>query len=168
MRILQGTSGCDEVTFLDELELDLRAKRDRSDAIDDLFQMTFSEPESVERVSWCLAKMAQNKYADMRIHGILLGIADIDPGTDENVMWGLGELAGTGIGDDASFALIKRKMKDPDASVRGMAAWAAGRYRHRLPMTDEESESILTELLEDDSPLVKASAEFALADEESK
>ena len=99
---------------------------------------------------------------------ILAPFFQVDPGTDENVMWGLGELAGTGIGDDASFALIKRKMKDPDASVRGMAAWAAGRYRHRLSMTDEESEVLLTELLEDDSPLVKASAEFALADEESK
>ena len=156
------------MTFLDELEADLRAKRDRSDAIDDLFQMTFTEPESVEKVSWCLAKMAQNKYADMRIHGILMGIADIDPGTDENVLWGLGELAGTGIGDDASFALIKRKLKDPDASVRGMAAWAAGRYRHRLSMTDGESEGILTDLLDDDSPLVKASAEFTLANEQSK
>ena len=156
------------MTFLDELEADLRAKRDRSDAIDDLFQMTFTEPGSLEKVSWCLAKMAQNKYADMRIHGILMGIADIDPGTDENVLWGLGELAGTGIGDDASFALIKRKLKDPDASVRGMAAWAAGRYRHRLSMTDGESEGILTDLLDDDSPLVKASAEFALANEQSK
>ena len=165
MRILQGTSGCDEVTFLDELELDLRAKRDRSDAIDDLFQMTFSEPESVERVSWCLAKMAQNKYADMRIQSILMSMTDRDPGTDENILWGLGELAGTGIGDDSSFGFIKRKMKDPDDSVRGMAAWAAGRYRHRLSMADEESQSILTELLEDCSPLVKGSARFALDDE---
>ena len=43
-----------------------------------------------------------------------------------------------------------------------MAAWAAGRYAHRLRMSDEESVSTLKGLLEDDSPLVKASAEFAL------
>jgi len=153
------------MTFLEELESDLRAKRDRSDAIDELFQMTFSEPDSMEKISWCLAKMAQNKYADMRIHGILMSIADTDTGTDENVMWGLGELAGSGIGDDASFALIKRKLKDPDNAVRGMAAWAAGRYRHRLGMTDGESEGILRELTDDDSPLVRSSAEFALGEE---
>lgn len=153
------------MSFLDELDADLRAKRDRTDAIDELFQMTFSEPEESERISWCLAKMAQNKYADMRIQGILMGMADTDPGTDENVLWGLGELAGTGIGDDSSFMLIKRKMKDPDTSVRGMAAWAAGRYRHRLGMSDAESEEILEGLLEDDSPLVKGSAEFALGEE---
>ena len=154
------------MTFLDELEADLRAKRDRSDAIDDLFQMTFTEPESVEKVSWCLAKMAQNKYADMRIHGILMGIADIDPGTDENVLWGLGELAGTGIGDDASFALIKRKLKDPDASVRGMAAWAAGRLRFKLGIEDDKLLALLNSLLDDRSNLVKKSAEFALSDEQ--
>ncbi len=156
------------MSFLDELDSDLRAKRDRSDAIDELFQMTFSEPEESERISWCLAKMAQNKYADMRIQSILMSMAGTDPGTDENVLWGLGELAGTEIGDDTSFQLIKRKMKDPDTSVRGMAAWAAGRYRHRLGISDAESEALLGELLEDDSPLVRGSAEFALGDEPSK
>lgn len=152
--------------FLDQLDADLRAKRDRSDAIDELFQMSFcSDADTSERIAWLLAKMAQNKYADMRIHGILMSMADSDPGTDENILWGLGELAGTDIGDDASFALIKRKMASEDAAVRGMAAWAAGRYKHRLGMSDPESETILRSLLEDDSPLVRASAEFAVNDE---
>ena len=156
----------EEEDFLSALDSDLRAKRDRSDAIDDLFQMTLSSPEYGERISWCLAKMAQNKYADMRIHGILMSMADSGPEVDENVLWGLGELAATSIGDDASFALIKRKMEDSDAFLRAMAAWAAGRYRHRLNMTDTDSKRILSELLEDSSPLVKASAEFALSEED--
>ena len=153
------------MSFLDELESDLRAKRDRTDAIDDLFQMSFAEPEESERVSWCLAKMAQNKYADMRIHGILMSMDGSDPGTAENILWGLGELAGTGIGDDSSFALIKQRLNDPDDTIRAMAAWAAGRYRHRLSMTDAESETILKEMLDDCSPLVSGSARFALEDE---
>lgn len=156
------------MSFLEELDADLRAKRDRTDAIDELFQMTFTDPDESERVSWCLAKMAQNKYADMRIHGILMSMADKDPATDENVLWGLGELAATMIGDDNSFALIKRKLGDGTASVRAMAAWAAGRYRHRLGMCDGECLETLNGLLSDCSPLVKASAEFALADEEPK
>jgi len=156
----------EEEDFLSTLDSDLRAKRDRSDAIDDLFQMTMFSSEYGERISWCLAKMAQNKYADMRIHGILMSMADSGPEVDENVLWGLGELAATSIGDDASFGLIKRKMDDGHVSVRAMAAWAAGRYRHRLNMTDADSERILTELLEDSSPLVKASAEFALSEED--
>ena len=151
------------MSYLEELESDLKAKKDRSEDIDELFQMTLcAEPGEIEKIAWCLAKMAQNKYADMRIHGILMSVADTDPGTDENVLGGVGELAGTDIGDDASFAFIKRKLKDPDGSVRAMAAWAAGRYAHRLRMSDEESVSILKGLLEDDSPLVRASAEFAL------
>ena len=156
----------EEEDFLSALDSDLRAKRDRSDAIDDLFQMTMFSSEYGERISWCLAKMAQNKYADMRIHGILMSMADSGPEVDENILWGLGELAATSIGDDASFAFIKRKMEDRDSSLRAMAAWAAGRYRHRLNMTDADSERILTELLEDSSPLVKASAEFALSEED--
>ena len=156
----------EEEDFLSALDADLRAKKDRSDAIDDLFQMTMFSSEYGERISWCLAKMAQNKYADMRIHGILMSMADSGPEVDENVRWGLGELAATSIGDDASFALIKRKMGSEDASLRAMAAWAAGRYRHRLKMSDGESERILSELLEDCSPLVKASAEFALSEED--
>ena len=158
----------EEDDFLSALDSDLRAKRDRTDAIDDLFQMTFAAPEYGERISWCLAKMAQNKCADMRIHSILMSMADSDPEVDENVMWGLGELAATAIGDEASFELIKRKMTDSEDSVKAMAAWAAGRYRHRLNMTDDESEGILSELLNDSSPLVKASAEFALSEEERR
>ena len=158
----------EEDDFLSALDSDLRAKKDRTDAIDDLFQMTFLSPEYGERISWCLAKMAQNKCADMRIHSILMSMADFDPEVDENVMWGLGELAATSIGDTTSFELIKRKMEEGNASVRAMAAWAAGRYRHRLNMTDDGSERILSEMLEDSSPLVRASAEFALSEEEKR
>ena len=49
--------------------------------------------------------------------------------------------------------------------VAPLAVWAAGRYRHRLGMTDGESEGILRELTDDDSPLVRSSAEFALGEE---
>ena len=60
----------DKVTsdYFDSLEADLRAKKDRSEELDELFQMSFLGEEDVrDRTSWCVAKMGQNKVPDMRI-----------------------------------------------------------------------------------------------------
>jgi len=45
-----------------------------------------------------------------------------------------------------------------------MAAWAAGRYHHKLKMTDDELMDKLTSLTEDKSNLVSMSAKFAIED----
>lgn len=157
----------DDAEFLSALDADLRAGKDRTDAIDDLFQMTFgADDATLGSITWCLAKMAQNKVADMRIHGILMSVESEDPDVKENVLWGLGELSGRGIGDENSLGLIKRSMTDPASSVRAMAAWAAGRYMHKLSLEDEESRKLLKDLENDRSELVKTSAKFAFEDKD--
>ena len=60
----------DKVTldYFDSLEADLRAKKDRSEELDELFQLSFLGDDDVkDRTSWCVAKMGQNKVPDMRI-----------------------------------------------------------------------------------------------------
>ena len=83
----------------------------------------------------------------------------------ENVAWGIGEVAGAGIGDERSLSMINQLMKDSDNGVRAMAAWAAGRIRSRLNMENEEMLALLNSLLDDRSNLVQKSAEFALNDD---
>ena len=160
----------DKVTadYFDSLEADLRAKKDRSEELDELFQSSFlGEDDIKERTSWCVAKMGQNKVPDMRILDILVSMKD-DPNEQvrENVAWGIGEVAGANIGDDRSVSVINELMKDPDNGVRAMAAWAAGRIRHRLNIDDGEMLALLKGLLDDRSDLVKRSAEFALNEEQ--
>ena len=160
----------DKVTadYFDSLEADLRAKKDRSEELDELFQSSFlGEDDIKERTSWCVAKMGQNKVPDMRILDILVSMKD-DPNEQvrENVAWGIGEVAGANIGDDRSVSVINELMKDPDNGVRAMAAWAAGRIRHRLNIDDGEMLALLNGLLDDRSDLVKRSAEFALNEEQ--
>lgn len=151
------------IGYLDSLESDLRAGKDRSSEIDELFQMTLCADDAVkERVSWCLAKMAQNKCADIRIHVILLSLRGSSQEVLENVAWGLGELAGRGTGDDSSLDLLKILMKHQSSSVRSMAAWATGRCHRKLGLFDAESMSILESLRDDKSQLVRRSAEFAI------
>ena len=160
----------DKVTadYFDSLEADLRAKKDRSEELDELFQSSFlGEDDIKERTSWCVAKMGQNKVPDMRILDILVSMKD-DPNEQvrENVAWGIGEVAGANIGDDRSVSVINELMKDPDNGVRAMAAWAAGRLRFKLGVNDDDMLALLNSLLDDRSNLVKKSAEFALSDEQ--
>ena len=159
----------DKVTsdYLDSLESDLRAKKDRSEELDELFQLSFLGEDDVrDRTSWCVAKMGQNKVPDMRILDILVSMKDDDNSqVRENVAWGIGEVAGAGIGDERSLSTVNLLMKDPDNGVRAMAAWAAGRVRSRLKMENDEMLALLNSLLDDRSNLVQKSAEFALNDE---
>ena len=160
----------DKVTadYFDSLEADLRAKKDRSEELDELFQSSFlGEDDIKERTSWCVAKMGQNKTPDMRILDILVSMKD-DPNEQvrENVAWGIGEVAGANIGDDRSVSVINELMKDPDNGVRAMAAWAAGRLRFKLGVNDDDMLALLNSLLDDRSNLVKKSAEFALSEEQ--
>ena len=159
----------DKVTsdYFDSLEADLRAKKDRSEELDELFQLSFLGEEDVrDRTSWCVAKMGQNKVPDMRILDILASMKDDENSqVRENVAWGIGEVAGAGIGDERSLSTVNGLMKDSDNGVRAMAAWAAGRIRSRLNMENEEMLALLNFLLDDRSNLVKKSAEFALNDD---
>ena len=154
--------------YFDSLEVDLRAKKDRSEELDELFQMSFlGEDDIRERTSWCVAKMGQNKVPDMRILDILVSMkGDTVEQVRENVAWEIGEVAGAGIGDERSVSVINELMKDPDNGVRAMAAWAAGRIRFKLGIEDNEMLALLQTLLDDRSNLVKKSAEFALNDEQ--
>ena len=153
--------------YLDSLEKDLRGKKDRSEELDELFQLSFLGEDDVrERVSWCVAKMGQNKVPDMRILDIRASMKDdADSQVRENVVWGIGEVAGAGIGDERSADIVKGLLKDDDNGVRAMAAWAAGRLRFKLNIDDDEMLALLNSLLDDRSNLVKKSAEFALNDE---
>ena len=159
----------DKVTsdYFDSLEADLRAKKDRSEELDELFQLSFLGEEDVrDRTSWCVAKMGQNKVPDMRILDILASMKDDENSqVRENVAWGIGEVAGAGIGDERSLSTVNGLMKDSDNGVRAMAAWAAGRIRSRLNMENEEMLALLNSLLDDRSNLVQKSAEFALNDD---
>lgn len=160
----------DKVTadYFDSLEAELRAKKDRSEELDELFQLSFlGEDDIKERTSWCVAKMGQNKVPDMRILDILVSMKDDDnEQVRENVAWGIGEVAGANIGDDRSVSAVNELMRDPDNGVRAMAAWAAGRLRFKLGVNDNDMLALLNSLLDDRSNLVKKSAEFALSDEQ--
>ena len=156
----------DDVTkeYFDSLEADLRAKKDRSEELDELFQLSFLGDDDVrDRTSWCVAKMGQNKVPDMRILDILVSMKDDENSqVRENVAWGIGEVAGAKIGDGRSMSTVNLLMKDTDNGVRAMAAWAAGRIRSRLKMENDEMLALLNSLLDDRSNFVLKSAEFAL------
>lgn len=170
MRILQGTATpkevitVDEEEWLAELESDLRKKKDRSDTLDELFQLTFlGDPEIRKKAAWCVAKMGQNKVPDTRIVDILIPLTkDPDPETRESVAWGIGEVAGAGIGDDRCISSLRILADDDNKDVRGMAAWATGRLRNKLSLTDPELDDVMKRLLNDESAYVAASARFAL------
>lgn len=151
-----------DTDYFDDLENDLRHKKDRAADLDDLFQYSFLGEDDVrERASWCVAKMGQNKVPDSRILDILYSMTgDDDPQVRENVAWGIGEVAGAGIGDERSIDSVTRLMKDQENTVRGMAVWAAGRLRHKLSLENEAMLDIARSLLDDVSPLVRKSAEY--------
>ena len=157
----------DVMEWLATLEADLRQKKDRTESLDDLFQISFTGSlEELEKVSWCLAKMAQNKSQDMRVYTILMSMYDVSSDdVVENVAWGLGELAGVGIGSYEALSVLKSLLDSSVSTVRSSAAWAVGRYQHRLHLTDPDAISKLQSLLEDPSELVRKSARFAIDDE---
>ena len=155
------------IDWLVELEADLRQKRDRSDSLDYLFQLSFTEgPDVLEKVSWCLAKMGQNKSQDMRVYDILMSMyVGSDDAVRENIAWGLGELAGVGIGSYDALNVLKDILDSGLSTARSSAAWAIGRYHHRLCLSDTESNERLLSLLNDSSELVRMAARFAIGDE---
>ena len=107
--------------------------------------------------------MAQNKVQDLRIAEILSSMADSDdPEVKENICWGIGELAGAGIGDDHMTDIVLRMMSDPNDSVRGMAVWAAGRLIKKLSVDDIRLHDRIQSLKDDDSEYVRKSVEYAL------
>lgn len=152
----------DDPDFFDSLESDLRRGIDRTGSIDELFQYSFvGDDDERERASWCLAKMGQNKVPEIRILDILVSMdGDPDGQVRENVAWGIGEIAGAGIGDGRSVESVTRLMSDGENTVRGMAVWAAGRLKHKLGMDDPAMLEKARELLNDNSALVRKSAEF--------
>lgn len=110
--------------------------------------------------------MAQNKSQDMRVYTILMSMYDVsNDDVVENVAWGLGELAGVGIGSYEALSVLKSLLDSSVSTVRSSAAWAVGRYQHRLHLTDPDAISKLQSLLEDPSELVRKSARFAIDDE---
>lgn len=158
----------DEVMdWLASVETELRQKKDRSDALDELFQLSFmGSGDVLEKVSWCLAKMAQNKTQDMRVYDILMSMyPDSEEDVKENIAWGLGELAGSGIGTMESLDVLKSFLSSQTPTTRASAAWAVGRYHHRLHLSDPDSHEMLGSMLDDPSELVRKSARFAIDDE---
>ena len=151
--------------YMDILDADLRVGKDRSDDLDKLFRLSFLGDTGVRvKVSWCVAKMAQNKVQDMRILDILVSMRDdTDPDVRENISWGIGEIAGFGICDDRSAETLLVFMSDDRSTIRGMAVWAVGRLRHKAGIEDARLISAAEMLLDDPSPLVRKSAEFALS-----
>ncbi|MFA6680371.1 MAG: HEAT repeat domain-containing protein, partial [Candidatus Methanomethylophilaceae archaeon] len=150
--------------WLADLDADLRKKKDRSDALDELFQLTFLGDAGIrQKASWCVAKMGQNKISDMRILDILAPLTDDEDDTvRENVAWGIGEVAGADIGDERSIDSIIKLLDDDVTDVKGMAAWAAGRLKHKLNLTNKHLEEKLISLSDDPSEFVRKSALFAL------
>ncbi len=107
--------------------------------------------------------MAQNKVQDLRIAEILSSMADSDdPEVKENICWGIGELAGAGIGDDHMTDIVMRMMSDPNDSVRGMAVWAAGRLIKKLSVDNTRLHDRIQSLKDDNSEYVRKSVGYAL------
>ena len=154
----------DTEVWLAALDDDLRKKKDRSDALDELFQLTFlGDAETRQKATWCVAKMGQNKVSEMHILDILVPLVDDEDDTvRENVAWGIGEVAGAGIGDERSLEAIVKLLDDDITDVRGMAAWAAGRLKHKLKLTSKHLDVKLMSMSDDPSEFVRKSVSFAL------
>ena len=152
------------MTYLEDLESDLRAKKDRTEELDELFQLSFlGDAETKNKVSWCVAKMAQNKIEDLRIIDILITMTG-SPNAEirENVAWGIGEAAGYGMCDDRCINAVKELLSDSSETVRGTAVWAAGRIIIRTDQDDGYLKSKLESMENDPSDYVRKAVEFAL------
>ncbi|MDR2866767.1 MAG: HEAT repeat domain-containing protein [Methanomassiliicoccaceae archaeon] len=151
---------------LDDLDASLRMKNDHSDLLGTLLMLSMS-PDTVivQKVTWCAAKMGQNKVKDKRIPSLLVCLAgSIDEIVRENVAWGIGEAAGTVEMADDCMSAISLLLDDHEKEVRGMAAWAAGRVYHKCFCMDDEIKMKLRGLLNDPSEYVREAAKFALDD----
>ncbi len=153
--------------WLEVLEADLRAGKDRLDNIDELFQVTFlGTVEEKAQAVWCIAKMGQNKVHDRRILDLLIPLSgDADPSVRESVAWGIGESAGAGLHDERSVETLSTLLGDAEPLVRGMAAWAVGRLRNKLGIIDPGMDASLEAMLGDNSAYVRKSAAFGLGRE---
>ena len=149
---------------LDDLEVKLRQKHDYSDLLDSLVNLSVSDNSAIIRkVTWCAAKMGQNKINDLRIISLLASLANSDDEqVRENVAWGIGETAGTVALNNNSINAISLLLDDPERDVRGMAAWAAGRFHRKCGYITDEIKTKLKTLLEDPSEYVRSAAKFAL------
>lgn len=145
------------------IETALLSKKDCSEHIELIKQCLQSNDADVRReVSWCLAKMGQNKTQNTDVYELLLQLADDDDSeVRENMLWGIGEIAGAGIGDERSVPVICRGLSDEDSHVRGMAAWAAERIMSRLELFSDDLTLKLNELKDDPLAYVRKSVSFA-------
>ena len=148
---------------LEAAERDLLSKKDGSEYIELIEQCLECQDILIRRkASCCLPKMGQNKTQNSNIYEFFLKLADDnDPETKENMLWGIGEIAGAGIGDERSIPIICKGMSDENARVRGMAAWAAERIISRLELFSDELILKLNEIEDDSSPYVRKSVSFA-------
>lgn len=148
---------------LEAAERDLLSKKDGSEYIELIEQCLECQDIPIRRkASWCLAKMGQNKTQNSYIYELFLRLTDDnDPETKENMLWGIGEIAGAGIGDERSIPIICNGMSDENARIRGMAAWAAERIISRLELFSDELILKLNEIEDDPSPYVRKSVSFA-------
>jgi len=149
--------------WLTDLERDLKKKIERNDALDVLETLTSSDdPVFRNLVVWCIAKLAQNKYDDVRIMNILMPLCeDADAEIRENAIWGVGESFSSRY-DARCPDIVLRLLSDEEKMVRGMAAWAAGRMMHKQNIRDECIIRRLNELLNDESDYLRGAAMFAL------
>lgn len=148
---------------LEAVEKDLLSKKDCSEHISLIEQCLECCDASVrKKASWFLAKMGQNKTQNADVYELLLKLAcDNDFEIRENVLWGIGEISGAGIGDERSIPVICYSLSDENPRIRGMAAWAAERIMSRLKLFSDELAQKLNELNDDPSPYVRKSISFA-------
>ena len=105
--------------------------------------------------------MGQNKVREQEVYELLLTLAEEeDTEIRENMLWGLGEVAGSG--DERALAVISRDLSSEETALRGMAAWAAGRIMKKLNLFDETLIQKLKTAANDPAPYVRKSAAFAL------
>jgi len=167
VRILQAEAGYGKqmtgIQWLKELESDLKHKRRRPDPADTLAGLASDgDIETRRKAVWCAAKLGQNKLAGIRSLSILIAACgDTDAQIREDAAWGIGESVGT-MYDECIPDSILGLLHDDESSVRGMAAWAAGRLFLKRGIRDERIADRLTGLSNDGSGYVRSAADFAL------
>ena len=144
--------------WLSSLKDRIRSGEDCTDDLDDLFQVTFSgDDDEVQEASWCLARMAAAGCSDMRLSSILMSMRDVSDPVSENVCWGLGELASSGIGGEDELGYAVRMHASERVSLRAMAVWCIGRLRD-AGISSDASDAVLRDAAADENPMVRACA----------
>ena len=156
-------SGQELLSSLLELDAALRRMEDHGDLTSVLGGlMSSTDAEIRKRSSWCMAKMGQNKKGDADVLPFLLqSCRDPEAEVRENCAWGLGEFAGAVVGDERCLQALEALLVDIDRDVRGMSAWALGRLADKMSLSSASSIRALEALLDDPSPYVRKSVEFA-------